>query len=160
MNSTFVTKLTVFCTIHNPTFYERYKKKIQNMINLKTLDIADNAIIKLKSSLFQSMFHLELLNLSNNSLSSLPAKCLHSLKHLRYFYIQNNHISFIHPRTFYFSRNLRVLIIRSNLLKYFDETFAPKLPALLLVSSDVHRLCCVFEKAANCSPSFPPFVSC
>ena len=154
-------ELIVYCIIHDYDFpFSNNLSFVHGMIRLKVLDISNNNIKMIDSKLFQNMAHLMILNLSYNLLSSISKDLFFPLKQLMYLLVHHNTITFIHANSFIFSPNLRVLVMQSNNLDSGRTMFSEPLPALLHLTSDLARLCCVFQVSGRCYPPFHPFISC
>ena len=134
---------------------------MHRMVSVESLVLSGNDITALKSASFITMSKLLVFDVSNNLILSLPHNLFCACTKLRYFFAQNNYISYIHSSTFEYTRELKILMLQSNMLISFSFfELDSERPPLLHLSSDLPRLCCLFEEIKTCLPSFPIFITC
>ena len=132
----------------------------QHMVSVHRLLLPHNGIQKVLDSMFVSMSQLMMLDLSYNFITYLTQFTLCSLQNLQYFSLHHNLITSLQIAIFLYNPDIQVLLLESNNLRPQSVRTDASLPSLYRLSSDIPRLCCVFDEIEFCSPPFPVFVSC
>ena len=152
--------MVVYCEIRYSTFNATDVSIFHGMISVRSVLLPHNDIEKVHDSMFVSMSQLILLDLSHNLIKFLPQIMLCTLQKLQYISLRHNLIAELPARVFIYNHDVQVLLLESNNLKPQSVIIDVSFPLLYRLSSDIPRLCCVFERVKICSPPFPLFVSC
>lgn len=89
---------------------------LDDLKNLKSLYLNDNAIEKVAPKVFCVALHLEVLDLRNNKLTSIQDEVFRCLEGLKYLYLNNNGITSIGLRLFENNTKLSVVDLGENLI--------------------------------------------
>ena len=152
--------VVVYCQILHSKIDITDLSVFHQIISVRRLLLPHNNIQKLHDSMLASMTQLIVLDLSYNYLRYLPKVALCPLRKLQYLSLHHNLISNLESDVFMNNLKLQVLLLESNKLKPWSINLVVSLPSLIRVSSDIPRLCCVFQTATFCSPAFPLLMSC
>ena len=134
------------------------------MVSIIYLGLSDNKINQLPSDSFITMSLLIVLDISNNKISHLSGRILCPLMKLKYLFANNNGMRYLDRNAFKNNLELELLMLHSNKLHVGDTQFL-NVPnelrlSLKYLSSDLPRLCCVFENTIRCTPDMPVIISC
>jgi len=101
-------------TISHSSVTTLRKDDLDDLKNLKSIYLNDNAIETVASEVFCVALHLEILDLRNNKLTSIQDVFFRCLKELKYLYLNNNRISSIDLSIFEYNTNLSVIDLSDN----------------------------------------------
>ena len=133
---------------------------LSHMVSVRRLLLSNNNIQKIHDFMFATMSQLIVLDLSYNLIQHLPSYILCTLHNLGYISLKYNLISKLQIDVFVKNYNLQVLLLESNDFSSQSVIADAYLSSLYRLTSDIPRLCCIFEAVTFCSPPFPLFVSC
>ena len=156
----FTPEVVVYCKIRYSNLLITDFNVFHRMVSLRRLFLPYNNIEKVNFSMFASMSELIVLDLSHNLIKHISQITLCSLHNLQYISLHHNLIAELPPRLFINNPDIHVLLLDSNKLTPLSVIIDAPFSSLYRLSSDIPRLCCVFEIFKFCSPPFPLFVSC
>ena len=109
---------------------------------LKSLLLANNLIIHLKSNMLRGLTHLKYLDLSDNTLELLENKCFQDCSSLEILRLENNNIITLMTATFHGLINLKGLSINRNPILFVDKfSISSTLANLLYLYTTDIRIC-------------------
>ena len=153
-------EVVVYCEIWYSNHISTNVRVFHRMISVRRLLLPHNGIQKVPDSMFAVMSQLIVLDLSHNLIKHLPQIMLCTLQKLQYISLHHNLIAELPAHLFIYTPDMQVLLLESNNFKQESVTIGASFPLLYRLSSDIPRLCCVFERVKSCSPPFPSFLSC
>ena len=147
-------QLVVYCQITHSQLSDNDLKFFPNMVSVKRLLLPYNGIQTVQDSMFMSMSQLIILDLSHNSIQYLSNYVLCPLHKLQYLSLHHNLISSLQNHMFIYIPNVQVLLLQTNPISPQSINVDVFLPSLYRLTSDIPRLCCIFEAVTYCSPPF------
>ena len=153
-------EVAVYCEILYSNISITDLNVFHHMVSLCRLFLPHNNIKEVNDSMFASMSQLILLDISHNLIKYISKIALCSLHNLQYVSLRHNLIAEFPARLFINNPDIQVLLLDSNKLTPQSVIIDASFPSLYRLSSDIPRLCCVFEIVKLCRPPLPLFVSC
>lgn len=99
------------------------RSDFQNMKLLKTLNLADNNLMKIPHNTFHDLEKLQVLFLDGNKLKSFRPGLLNHMKELKFFSVQYNELQKLEDDTFLENTQLESIFLYHNKLSVVDVNF-------------------------------------
>ena len=132
---------------------------LQKMPQLVFMNVANNAIEKIKVSKTKSCLQLKVLNLSFNNITALLSYGMRSFINLLVLILYNNRISVIQSNSLVGLESLKAMDLRENdIMQILD--IPRQSPLLYHVESDLFNLCCLLSSVEICTPASSAFSTC
>ena len=133
---------------------------IGKLVSIRVLDMSHDNIHKLNEHSFVGLTELEMLDLSHNSIMYIPKSFWCSRDKLRYLYLNNNNLKQLDFQLLFGVKELRVVALQENEIVSSPVQSVPVTNNLLIVQSDLAKLCCMLPAKLSCSPQFTMVISC
>ena len=153
-------EVVVYCEILYSNFSITDFNVFHHMVSLHRLFLPHNNMKEVNDSMFTSMSLLILLDISHNLIKYISKIALCSLRNLQYLSLHHNLIAELPARLFINNPDVQVLLLDFSKLTPQSVIIEASFPSLYRLSSEIPRLCCVFETVKLYSPPFSQFVSC
>lgn len=108
--------------------------------SLTWLDLSENQLTEIPSTLLQKLPHLENLDLSNNRLERIPANSLNPLTKLERLSLQNNKLNMLDASVFQSMHSLTHLFLTQNTLNKLPQNLFQELTLLRHLNLDENQL--------------------
>ncbi|XP_041483319.1 relaxin receptor 2-like [Lytechinus variegatus] len=123
----------------------------EGLVDLKYLHLFENQISDIDIGAFEDLHSLEFLDLTHNSIRELKKGTFDSQVNLTWVSFSDNPLEYIEPGTFQHLSRLEYLNVVNVQLKNLQPDTFSGITSLKGLSTDDHRLCCLFDETDLCS---------
>nr|XP_054771094.1 relaxin receptor 2-like [Lytechinus pictus] len=123
----------------------------EGLVDLKYLHLFENQISNIDIGAFEDLHSLEFLDLTLNSIREFKKGMFDSQVNLTWVSFSDNPLEYIEPRTFQHLSRLEYLNVVNVQLKNLQPDTFSGITSLKGLSTDDHRLCCLFDEADLCT---------
>ncbi|XP_013103003.1 uncharacterized protein LOC106084085 [Stomoxys calcitrans] len=120
---------------------------LNNLSELKVLNLTQNFITDLPRNTFDGVFKLQRLHLAHNALQVLPFQLFHSMRDLQILNLTDNKLLSFPDNFFAPNSELRLLLLQRNNLQNINKNSFFNLQKLLLLDLSVNHITTIDRKA-------------